>query len=61
MERPTSALREEQVRTQLKEEQQKYILCITDGKDLKEIKKLKERIAALQQQLNGFAGGYRGL
>lgn len=53
----------QQVRNQLKEEQDRYVLAITGGKDQAELKKIRERIVVLQKQLDNMTagGGYRGL
>jgi hypothetical protein len=52
----------QQVRNQLREEQDKYVLAITGEKDEKLVKQIRERIVILQQQLDNMAsGGYRGL
>jgi hypothetical protein len=52
----------QQVRNQLREEQDKYVLAITGEKDQKLVKQIRERIVILQKQLDNMAsGGYRGL
>jgi DNA anti-recombination protein RmuC len=52
----------QEVRNQLREEQDKYVLAITGEKDHKLIKQIRERIVILQKQLDNMAsGGYRGL
>ncbi len=53
----------QQVRNQLKEEQDRYVLAITGGKGQAELKKIRERIVVLQKQLDNMTsgGGYTGL
>jgi hypothetical protein len=52
----------QQVRNQLREEQDKYVLAITGEKDQKLVAQIRERIMILQKQLDNMAsGGYRGL
>jgi hypothetical protein len=53
----------QQIRNQLKTEQDRYVLAITGGKDQKELKQIRDRIVTLQKQLDNMTsgGGYRGL
>jgi hypothetical protein len=52
----------QQIRHQLRKEQDKYVLAIAADKDTKELRLIKDRIVTLQKQLENMAsGGYRGL
>jgi DNA anti-recombination protein RmuC len=53
----------QKIRNQLRDEQDKYVLAITGGKDQRQLKLIRDRIVTLQKQLENMTagGGYTGL
>ena len=61
MEYPSFNTRLNELRQQLKEEQEKYIQAILSGAGAAEVKSLRRKITLLQKQLDSIGGGYNGL